>query len=184
MVNHFCSYSDVAYNVSTGDKIYPPKGWYFEQIMSVQGNEAPYNGPQQIEIYGQFERAPLPRTAGEQTFFVNSLGMDFHFTHEQIEVLPMLARTQMLGFQDAFMTVRVRPSTTFISKRFDDLDREDRRQIITEFWSVEIGTEKPSSWERYFPALNFADSIKQLAEQNEELKANGHELLVRYYRVE
>lgn len=183
MIHHFTPYRDIAFDVFIGDKLYPPAGWYFERVISVEGEQPPYNYPQEIGNYGHYEQCQLPRVVGEQSLYVNTLGMDIHFLHEQISVMSMVSKTHQLGFQKAFVAARVRPLARSIVSRFDAFDQDNLNQVVTEFWSVKIGTNSPSMREYYFPALNTADSMVEFDKQNKELKAIGHELLVRYYQL-
>lgn len=180
MVEHFTAFRDIPFDAFTGEVLYPPVGWYFEEIVSVEGNNSPYSHPQAVENWTTGLNG-LTRVVGERMLNVPGLSVNLHFRHDQISVQPGISETTLNGFQKVFIVVRVRPTSSFVSKRFDDFDQENLNLIVTQFWSVKAGTNSPSMREEYFPAINVSDSMHGLHKQNKALKEIGHELIVRYY---
>lgn len=180
MAEHFPPFRDISFDVFAGDVLYPPNGWYFEHIVSVEGNDPPYSHPQVLESWTT-SLPGLTGVGGEVTLNVRSLAVNLHFCHDQISVNPVISETPLNGFQKVFIVVRVRPTSRFVTTRFDDFDQENRNLIVTRFWSVKAGTSTPSMREEYFPAINVSDTMHGLHKQNKALKEIGHELMVRYY---
>lgn len=184
MVYHFPSAREVCYNTVAGNTILPPEGWYFEGIVSISGANPPFNGPLEVTrrqllendlvLFGNYS---LARTH----FSVPVLSLHLGLQPDLLDVCLDPAEISA-ALPETFIVMSIRPNTKFKVAPLSSLSATDQDVIVTEYWSVAMGTSNPTLRETYFPAIRIADSLKQLFEQNESLKETGHELMVRYYK--
>lgn len=186
MVYHFPSSRELASRVLSGGSIEPPAGWYFEGIISICGSHPPFNGPLAVER----DTTPVPDfvvmgdySVEKTHFFLPAMDVNLTLTPNLLEVVKNASEV-VKGNCELFVVMSIRPKKQFEIAPFASLDLTKENVIVTEFWSVFIDTENASLRESYFPALRISDSLKELSRQNEELKAGGHELMVRYYRLD
>lgn len=153
-----------------------PEGWYFGDIVSVHGSEAPFSCPQAITYRCSPEA--LQRKEQPLKCTINSLGLDICLTSSVITVV----RPQPLAPAPViYIVAEVHVSSDFDIAPLTHLAREVHDEVITSYWSVNLLTGEPSLRETYIPPLDPQETLDALFAQNDRLLSNGHELMVRYY---